>query len=128
MRITCFVLGTLCLLIAGEWVGVGMLDLADGGSASPSSPEVAGLRMAQAAVDSPTLDDFGPASAFAQIFAIAGVAWMVGAAAFAPRRTAPAVASEQRQWQQPQSQSQPQSYAPQWQQQAQSHQHPDQQN
>jgi hypothetical protein len=122
MRITCFVLGTLCLLIAVVWIGIGMLDLADGGSASPSAPEVAGLWMSQAAVDSPTMDDFGPASTFAQIFAIAGVAWMVGAAAFGPRQTAPAIASEQRQWQQPQQ------YAPHWQQQAQPHQHPDQQN
>jgi hypothetical protein len=126
MRITCFVLGTLCLLIAAVWAGIGMIDLADRGSASPSAPEVAGLRMTQAAVDTPTIDDFGPASTFAQIFAIAGVAWMVGAAAFGPRPAAPAIAPEPRQW------HQPQQYAPQWQQQAQPHQpphqHPDQQS
>jgi hypothetical protein len=123
MRITCFVLGVLCLAISAVWVGLGILGLADGGSASTSTPSVAGLRMTQAVDATPNLDDFGPSSTFAQIFAIAGVAWMVGAAAFAPRQTAPAAATaadQRQQWQQ-----QPQ-YAPQWQQQAQP-QHPDQQ-
>ncbi|MBB4904499.1 hypothetical protein [Actinophytocola algeriensis] len=128
MRITCFVLGTLCLLIAAVWVGIGMIDLA-GGSETSSTPTVANLRVTQTAANtSQYLDDFGPASTLAQIFAIAGIAWMVGAAAFAPRQSAsavpaaavpPAAAPEQRQWQ-------PQ-YAPQWQQQGQPHQSPDQQ-
>lgn len=130
MRITCFVLGTLCLLISAVWVGIGVLDLANGSS---STPTVANLRMTQAAVDtSQHIDDFGPASALAQIFAIAGIAWMIGAAAFAPRQAAPAATTEQRPWQ-PQQPSQPQ-YTPHWQQQAPSHQqaqpnqHPDQQS
>lgn len=141
MRITCFVLGTLCLIISAVWVGIGMLDLA--GGSSTSSPTVANLRMTQTAVDtSRYLDDFGPASTFAQIFAIAGIAWMIGATAFAPRQTATATApapatapatgsaaaAEQRQWQQQPQQQPSQQYAPQWQQQAPTHQHPDQQS
>lgn len=120
MRITCFVIGALCLAISAVWAGIGVLDLAGGSSASTSTPTVAGVRMTQAAVPSPNIDDFGPASTFAQIFAIAGVAWMVGAAAFAPRQTTPATTPDQPQWQ-------PQQYTPQWQQ-PQSQQYPDQQS
>lgn len=102
MRITCFVLGTLCLLTAGIWVVIGILDFS-GGSATTSTPTVSGLRATQAAAPSPNIDDFGPASTFAQIFALVGIAWMVGAAAFAPRQAAPAPAAapaEPQQWQQ----------------------------
>ena len=116
MRITCFVIGALCLAISAVWAGIGVLDLA--GGSSSSTPTVAGLRMTQAAAPSPNIDDFGPASTFAQIFAIAGVAWMVGAAAFAPRQTTSAITPDQPQRQQPQ-------YAPQWQQ---PQQYPDQQS
>jgi hypothetical protein len=113
MRITCFVLGTLCLLIAAVWVVIGVVDLADGSGPTTSTPTVANLRVTQTAADtSQHLDEFGPATTFAQIFAIAGIAWMVGAAAFAPRQSAPAAAPEPRQWQ-----PQQQQFTPQWQQQ-----------
>lgn len=112
MRITCFVIGTLCLLFAGVWVGIGMLDLANGAASSTSTPSVANLRMTQApAAPSVNIDDFGPATTFAQIFTLAGVAWMVGALVFTPRQSPAPAAADQRQWQ-PQQQ-----YAPQWQQQ-----------
>jgi hypothetical protein len=112
MRITSFVLGALCLLVSAGFLGLGVLDLVDGGgSSSPST--VSNLTMGQAVVDNQDIDEFGPATTIAQICAIAGVAWMIAAAAFAPRGAQPAAAGTGGQWQ-PQAQQQP--YTPQWQQ------------
>lgn len=99
MRIVCFVLSVLCLLGAGVWLVVGVVNFGDTRSSSPTSSNFA---MAQETSDtSPNLDDFGVDSTLAQVFAIAGVAWMIGAVAFAPKQTATAAATPQ-QWQQPQ--------------------------
>jgi hypothetical protein len=89
MRITCFVLGVLCLLGAAGFLVLGTVNIGDSGSSS--TPTTSSFRMAQA--DSPNLDDFGPATTLAQVFALAGIAWMVGAAAFAPKQAVPAAPS-----------------------------------
>ncbi|WP_143219193.1 hypothetical protein [Actinokineospora bangkokensis] len=86
MRITCFLLGAFCFLASMAWLVFGTLNI--GGDAPAPSTSTANLRAVVAAEDSPNLDDFPVASTFAQITAIAGVGWMVAAAAFAPRSAA----------------------------------------
>jgi hypothetical protein len=148
MRTTCFVLGTLCLVMSAVWIGIGLLDLLAGGPSS-STPQTTGLRMNSAAAASIDLRsfDFGTTAMLAQVSAIAGVGWMIAASALKPARAVPAASPEARPWQpqhqahhpqaqqpqaqQPQNQqstAQSQPYAPQWQQQAPPHQHPEQQS
>ncbi|MCG8920192.1 hypothetical protein L6E12_30910 [Actinokineospora sp. PR83] len=98
MRITCFVLGVLCLLGSAGFVVLGTLNLGDSGSSS--RPTTANFRTQVVVYDEPDLDDFGPATTLAGVLAVAGAAWMVGAVAFAPRRVAPA--PQPQQWQAPQ--------------------------
>ena len=106
MRITCFILGVCCLLGSGAWLVIGTVNFSDSRGASPTS---ANFRMAQEAADtsSPDLGDFGPASTLAEVFAVAGVAWMIGALSFAPKEAAPAAAAAPQQQWQPQQQHYP---------------------
>ncbi|PWW59541.1 hypothetical protein [Actinokineospora spheciospongiae] len=107
MRIVCFVLGVLCLLGSAGFVALGTLNLDGGGSSS--RPATSNFRVQGVVVhDEPNLDDFGPATTLAGVLAVAGVAWMVGAVAFAPGRAA---AAPQQQWQAPQY-GPPQQYPP----------------
>jgi hypothetical protein len=105
MRIVCFVLSVLCLLGSGAWLVIGTVNI---GSSSSSRPTSSSFGMAHEVVGtSPNLSDFGVASTLAGVFALAAVAWMIGAVAFAPNQAAP-TASAAQQWQPQQYPAQPQ--------------------
>lgn len=115
MRIVCFVLSVLCLLGSGAWLVIGTVNI---GSSSSSRPTSSNFAMAQeVAGTSPNLSDFGVASTLAGVFALAAVAWMIGAVAFAPKQAAltaaapiasTPTASAPQQWQPQQYPAQPQ--------------------
>ena len=96
MRMTCFVLGVVCFVLSMAWLAFGTLNMGSSGSSSTTRPATSNLRSVAAAEESsPNLDDFPVASVFAEITAIAGVGWMVAAAAFGAKApAAPAQSGE----------------------------------
>jgi hypothetical protein len=83
VRIVCFILGVLSIAACGAMV---VLGISAGTSASSTAHTLRATPSLEAASTAAINDTRADAYALAQIFGLVGVAWMVGAAAFATNR------------------------------------------